>query len=52
MGGACSTYGRGEKCIQNSDKKPEEKRPFVKCKHKWEDNIKMGLQEILYDGVD
>ena len=25
--------------------KPDEKRPFGRSRHKWEDNIKMDLQE-------
>ena len=30
--------------------KPEGKRPFGKPRHKWEDNIKMDLQEV--EGVE
>jgi hypothetical protein len=26
--------------------KPEEKRPLVRPRRRWEDNIKMGLQEV------
>jgi hypothetical protein len=26
--------------------KPEEKRPMVRPRHRWEDNIKMDLQEV------
>ena len=41
MGGACSTYG-GEKSVYRVlVGKPEGKRP----RHRWEDNIKMDLQE-------
>jgi hypothetical protein len=31
--------------------KPEEKRPLGRPSRRWEDNIKMGLQEIGWDGV-
>ena len=26
--------------------KPEEKRPLGRPRHRWEDNIKMGVQEV------
>jgi hypothetical protein len=26
--------------------KPEGKRPLGMCRHRWEDNIKIGLQEV------
>jgi hypothetical protein len=32
--------------------KPEEKRPLGRPRHRWEDNIKMDLQESGYGGVD
>jgi len=32
--------------------KPEGKRPLVRTRHRWEDNIKMDLQEVGYGGVD
>jgi len=47
MGGACSTYGEEEKCIQELVGKPEGKRPLGGPRHRWEDNIKMDLQEIV-----
>jgi len=45
MGGACSIYGGEERCIQFFVGKPEGKRPLGRPRHRWEDNIKMGLQE-------
>jgi hypothetical protein len=30
----------------------EGKTPLGRCKHRWEDNIKMGLKEIWFEGVD
>ena len=32
--------------------KREGKRPFERPRRRWEDNIKMNLQEIEYDGLD
>ena len=45
MGGACGTYGgRGvHKVLMGSS---EGKRPFGRPRCRWEDNIKMDLQEV------
>jgi hypothetical protein len=32
--------------------KPEEKRPLRKPRHRWEDNMRMDLMEIGWEGVD
>ena len=32
--------------------KPERKRPWGRPRRRWEDNIKMDLQEVGYEGVD
>jgi hypothetical protein len=32
--------------------RPEGKRPLGRPRHRWEDNIKMDLQEVGGDGVD
>jgi hypothetical protein len=32
--------------------KPEEKIPLGRPMHKWEDNIKMDLQEVRSEGMD
>jgi hypothetical protein len=32
--------------------KPEGKRPLVRPRHSWEDNINMDLQEVAYGGMD
>jgi len=32
--------------------KPERKRPLEKPRHRWEDNIKMDLQEVRCGGMD
>jgi len=31
---------------------PEGKRPFGRPRRRWEDNIKMGFQEVEYGGMD
>jgi hypothetical protein len=49
MGGACSTYGGEEKLIQGLVGKPEGKRQLGRPRRKWEDNIKMDLQEVGLD---
>jgi hypothetical protein len=33
-------------------RKPEEKRPLGRPRHRWVDNIKMDLREIGCDGMD
>ena len=43
MGGACGTYGGEERRVQE---KPEGKRPLRTPRRRWEDNIKMDLQEV------
>jgi hypothetical protein len=32
--------------------KSERKKPLERPRHKWEDNIKMGLQEVGWQGMD
>jgi hypothetical protein len=46
MGGACSRYGGGERCAQGSVGKPLGKRPLGRPRRRWEDKIKMDLQEV------
>jgi len=43
MGGACRKYGGKKRCVQG---KPEGKRLLGRPRHRWEDNIKMDLQEV------
>ena len=45
MGGACSAYGE-ERRIPGFVGKPEGKRPLGRPRRRWEDNIKMDLQEV------
>ena len=32
--------------------KPEGKKPLGRCRHRWEDNIKMDLQKVGCGGMD
>jgi hypothetical protein len=41
-----------EKCVQSFGRKPEGERPLGTCGHRWEDNYKMGIEEIEWSGVD
>jgi len=52
MGGACSMYGGEERRIQYVWEKPEGKRPLGKTRHRWEDNVQLGLQEVGCGGMD
>jgi hypothetical protein len=48
MGGACSAYGGGERLYRVLVGKPEGQRP----RRRWEDNIKVDLQEVGCGGMD
>jgi hypothetical protein len=52
MGGACSTIGGEEECIQDIGGKARRKGTIGKPRRRWVDNIKMDLREIECDGVD
>jgi hypothetical protein len=45
MDESCSTYGGEEMLIQDFVGKPEGKRPLGRTRRRWEDNIKMDLEE-------
>ena len=46
MGGACGVYGRGERCAQGSSGETQGKEALGRTIRRWEDNIKMDLQEV------
>jgi hypothetical protein len=46
MGGACSADGEGRGVYRVLVWKPEGKRPLGRHRRRWEDNIKMDVQEV------
>ena len=52
MGWACSMYGGEERLYRALMGKPEGKRPLGRPRSRWEDNIKMALQEVGCGGMD
>ena len=53
MGGACSTYGERRGAYRVLVGKPTGKRPLERPRSRWEDNIKMDLQEVEWGhGLD
>jgi len=46
MGWACNAYGGEESFTQGFSGEPEGKRPLGRQRLRWDDNIKMGLQEV------
>ena len=46
MGRACGAYGEGRGVHRVLVGKPEGKRPLGRPRHRWDDNIKMDLQEL------
>ena len=46
MGGACSAYGEKRGVYRVLVGKPEGKRPLGRPRRRWEDNIRMDLQEV------
>jgi hypothetical protein len=43
---ACSTCGRQERRVRDFIGRPERKRPLGRHRLRWEDKIKMDLQEV------
>ena len=52
MGGTRSTYEEEERCIQGLVGKSAGTRPLRSPRRRWEDNIKMGFQEVVWWGMD
>jgi len=52
MGGACSGYGERRGVNRVLVGKTERKRPLGRNRLRWEDNIKMDLQEVGCGGMD
>ena len=52
MGGACSTYGESRGTYRVLVEKPKGKRPLGRLRRRWDDNIKMDLQEVGCGDMD
>ena len=52
MGGACSTYVETREVYRVLVGKPQERRQLGRSRRRWEDNIKMDLQEVGCGGMD
>jgi hypothetical protein len=52
MGGARRVYGERRGVYRILMRKPERKRPLGRHRLRWEDNIKMDLQEVGCGGMD
>jgi len=52
LGGACSTYGDRIGVYRVMVRNPEGKRPLGRPRHRYEDNIKMDLQEVGCGGME
>jgi hypothetical protein len=49
MGRACSTYWERRGAYRDLVGKPEGRRPLVRPRSRWEDNIKMYLREVEWE---
>jgi len=52
MGGACSAYRKRRGLYRVLVGKPEGKRPLGRRRRRWEDNIKMALQDVGCGGME
>jgi hypothetical protein len=52
MGMACSTHGEKRNSYRILMGKPEGKGPLGEPRRRWENNIRMDLREVGWDGVD
>jgi len=52
MGGACRAYVEEDSVYRVLVGKPEGKRPLGRPRSRWNDNIKMELQEVGCGGMD
>ena len=52
MGGACSTQGGDGRCIQDFGRKPKGKTTLGRPSYRWEDNVKMDIQEVGCGGME
>jgi hypothetical protein len=52
MGGECSKYGERRCVYRDLVGNPEGERPFGRPRRRWEDNIKLYLQEVGFEDMD
>jgi hypothetical protein len=52
MGGACSTYGEKRDAYRILVGRPDRRRQLGRPRRRWEDNIKMDLQEVGWVGMN
>ena len=52
MGLACGKYGEQEWCIQSFVGRPDGRSPFGRPRRRWEDDIKIDLQEVGWGGMN
>jgi glucose dehydrogenase len=52
MGGAGSTYGNRRSCYRVLVGKPAEKEPLGICMRRWENNIRMDLQDVGWGAME
>jgi hypothetical protein len=52
VGGTCGTHGEGRGVYRVLVGRSEVKRPLVRPRRRWEDNIKMDLREIGTNGTN
>jgi len=52
MSGACRTYGERSGAYMDLVGKPERKRPLGKRRLRWDDLIKMDIQEVGCGGMN
>jgi hypothetical protein len=52
MGRYVARTGRDEKCMRNFSRKTSREEPLERLRRRWEDNIRIELGEIGWEGVD
>jgi hypothetical protein len=52
MRGSCSTHGMMRITYRILVREPEGKRPLIRRRHGWEDNIRMDVKDIGWKGVN
>jgi hypothetical protein len=52
MSGTCNTYGKRRGVYRGFLGKPEVQKPVGRPRRRWEDNIKVDLQEVECGGMD